>query len=289
MMASIAYLNGQFMPASEVQISPLDRGFLFGDGVYEVIPVYSGHPFQVEKHIERLNQSLQNIRMLPPLSMSEWKALFTTLIEKNGSGDQSLYCQVTRGVDTHRDHQFPKQVSPTLFVISYPKPRLSKEVQSKGIKATAVTDIRWKYCHIKTTSRLAYVLMLQEAKEAGFDEAIIVNNGFALEGATSNLFIVRHGVIITPPKSHQILSGTTRDCLLTLAEKNRIPYREAKITERELLKADEIWVTGSVRRIQPVIEFNGVTVGQGKAGPVWEKIWDLYEEDINRVSLPISH
>lgn len=287
-MTTIAYFNGSFLPLAEVRLSPLDRGFSFGDGVYEVIPVYHKKPFLLQEHIQRLNQSLEGIRLLPFHTPEEWTTILETLVEKNIAPDQWIYLQVTRGIEPMREHRFPKEIIPTIFAVSYPKTRLSKMEQSAGIKVTAVTDIRWKYCHIKTTARLPYVLMNQEAKENGFDEGIIMNTGFALEGTTSNIFIVRHGVIFTPPKSSQILSGITRDKVLSLAEKNKIPYRETKISERDLLKADEMWITSATRGIHPVIEFNGHPVNDGKAGPVWERMWDLYAEEINRLSLPLS-
>jgi len=284
-----AYLNGQFLPLDEAKISPLDRGFLFGDGVYEVIPVYNNCLFHCEAHITRLNSSLAGIRMIPPLSYPEWETILETVVEKNGKEDQWLYIQVTRGIDSIRDHQFPKHVVPTIFVVSYPKTRLTKEEQSQGICVTAITDIRWKYCHIKTTARLAYVLMYQEAKDAGFDEGIIINNGYAQEGTTSNFFMIRHGVIMTPPKTPLLLSGITRDCILSLAEKNKIPYRETKISERDLQKADELWITSSTRGVYPVINLNGHAVGNGKAGPLWERMWTLYDAEVTHFSLSVSH
>ena len=289
MISSVAYLNGHFVPLKDAHISPLDRGFLFGDGVYEVIPVYNGKPFCLEAHIDRLNQSLLGIRLPFPHTKASLQAILETLVEKNGGQDQLIYLQVTRGADTTRDHHFPNAIPPTLFAYSYPKIYPSKEEQSKGIKVITVKDMRWKNCHIKTTARIAYVLMLQQAKDQGCDEGIIMNTGYALEGTTSNVFIVRHGVMITPPQTSLILNGITRDCVLSLAEKNKMPYRETKISERELLNADEMWVTGSGRGISPVIEFNGNSVGNGKAGPIWNTIWDLYARDINKLSLPVSH
>ncbi len=285
MTSFIAYLNDRFLPLKDVHISPLDRGFLFGDGVYEVIPVYNGVPFCLEAHIERLNQSLLGIRLPFSHTQASLKLILEALIEKNGGQDQLIYLQVTRGADTKRDHQFPNAVSPTLFAYSYPKVHASKEEQSQGIKVMTIKDIRWKNCHIKTTARIAYVLMLQQAKDQGCDEGIIMNTGYALEGTTSNIFIVRHGVIITPPKTPQLLSGITRDYVLSLAEKNKMPYRKTKISERELLNADEIWVTGSGRGI----EFNGNLIGNGRAGPIWNTMWDLYARDINKLSLPVSY
>jgi D-alanine transaminase len=285
MTSPIAYFNGQFTPLKAVNISPLDRGFLFGDGAYEVIPVHNGQPFCLEAHIDRLDQSLLAIRLPSPHTIADWKNILETLVNKNGDGDQLIYLQVTRGVDKIRDHQFPNPIVPTLFAYSYPKIYASKSEQSLGIKTISVKDIRWKHCHIKTTARIAYVLLLQQAKEQGCDEGIIMNTGYALEGTTTNVFIVRHGVIMTPPKAHNLLHGITRDYILSLAEKNKMPYRETKISERELLNADEIWLTGSGRGISPVVELDANPVGNGKAGPLWDKMWDLYATDINKFSL----
>lgn len=280
----LAYLNGEYVRADAACISPLDRGFLLGDGVYEVVPAYYHTLFHFEGHIERLNQSLKGIRMEPCLNLEEWRTILNTLVEKNKDEHQWVYLQVTRGASAVRSHGFPKDTPPTIFATSYPNPLKSKEELSKGIKTLGVKDIRWKYCQIKAISRLAYVLMHQEALDAGCDEAIVFNNGFALECSVSNLFIVRHGVIMTPPKSNQLLSGITRDCILSLAEKNKIPYRETKITERDLLKADEVWITSSTRGVHPVVEFNAQPIGQGKAGPLWSRMWDLFLEEVNALS-----
>ena len=280
MESRTAYLNGAILPIDKANISALDRGFVLGDGVYEVIPVYYKKLFHLEAHIERLNLSLKGIRMEPPLTLTEWRTILETIIEKNKEEHQYIYLQVTRGVDVVRNHSFPSHNTPTVFATSFAKPMLPKAEQAKGVKIMAVTDIRWKNCHIKTIARVAYVLMYQAAVDAGFDEAIIFNNGYALECSTSNFFIIRHGVVITPPKSQQILSGITRDCIISLAEKNKIPYRQAKITERDVTKADEVWITSSTRGIHPVINYNGDPVGKGKAGPVWEKMWDLFQEEI---------
>lgn len=289
MKQPIAYVNGEYVPAENAKISPLDRGFVFGDGVYEVIPVFNGKLFHLPDHIERLNRSLQGIRMEPPHTLEEWQKLLETLVQKNESGNQWLYLQVTRGVEWVRNHELPKDVAPTVFAISYPKVWADKDVLAKGQRVTTVTDIRWKYCNIKTSARLAYVLMYQEARDNGFDEAVIINNGFALEGTSSNIFIVRHGVIITPPKSPLMLSGITREHVLALAEKNKLPYRETKITERDLFKADEIWITSSIRGILPVVQLDGELINKGVAGPLWNILWDHYAKEIAEFSLRLSN
>lgn len=285
----IAYLNGQYLPIEKAHISPLDRGFLFGDGVYEVVPVFSKQPFGLEAHIERLNNSLREIYINAPFSAEDWRAILQPLIEKNSARDQWIYIQITRGQDVIRDHQFPQEIKPTIFAVSYPKQRLTKLEAAKGLKVTITQDIRWQLCHIKTTARLAYVLMYQTAIAQGFDESLILNNDLIVEGATSNVFIVQQGCLITPPKSNQLLSGITRDRILQLAKKNNIPFEEKSISMSDLKNADEIWITSSTRTLCPVIECDGLPIGNHKAGPLWEKLWDLYAEEIDNVSLPISH
>lgn len=281
----IAYLNGQFLPRDEAKISPLDRGFVFGDGVYEVLPIFSGRPFYLDAHIDRLNESLKGIRMEPPHTHAQWHSIVKELIQKNGGGELWLYLQVTRGAEPTRNHALPNGIAPTVFAICFVNQPKTKEQLRQGIKTVTVKDIRWKYCQIKTTARLAYVLMYQQAKDQGADEGIVFNNGFALEGTSSNIFIVRHNVLNTPPKSNQILSGITRDIVLSLAEKHKIQYRETKISENDLLKADELWITSSVRGIHPAVELNGHPVGTGKPGPLWERMWDLYAEECAALSV----
>ena len=280
-MNLITYLNGQYLPAEKAMVSPLDRGLMFGDGVYEVILAYHGKLLYLDAHIDRLNLSLNAIQISPPHSHTEWKTILAELIRKNPQAEQWIYLQITRGTQLIRDQAIPLEtLTPTIFAIGYPKPLPSKEAQTKGLKAISVTDIRWKYCHIKTTSRLAYVLMYQQAKEAGADEAIIMHKGFALEGSASNLFMVKQGVIITPPKSSFLLSGITRDRILALASIHKIPYRENAISEHELSTADELWITSSTRGVIPIVECNNQPVGNGKAGPVWSNMWDYYVQDM---------
>ncbi len=288
-MNTLAFLNGQFVPLNEAKISPMDRGFLFGDSLYEVIPVYNGKPFSLNAHLDRLTQGLEEIHMSSPYSYSEWKTILQTLVDKNGGQDQCIYVQFSRGPEPIRDQRITPTTQPTIFAYSYFFPRPTKEMFSEGIKVVGLTDIRWKYSHIKTCSRMAYILMYQEARANGGEEGIIINNGFVTEGTASNIFIVRHGVLITPPKSSLLLGGITRALILSLAEKHHIPYRETKISERDCLKADEIWITSSTRLIRPVTQFNDTLINNGQSGPMWEKIWELYAEETNKLSLPISH
>lgn len=274
--SSIAYLNGEYLPLAEAKLSPLDRGFTFGDGVYEVMSILKGHIFRMKHHLKRLNQSLKAIGIDPPYTDTEWQHILQRLVTENQSDNAWIYLQMSRGTQSIRDLRFSTDLKPTIFISCLPKPIPSKAEVAQGLKAIAVTDNRWKWCQIKTTSRLAYVMMNQEAVEAGADEAIILHRGTVLEGIASNVFLVRHGIIITPPKSNQILHGITRDVLLELAEKNNLPYRENKISEQELRKADELWISSATRGVHPVVSLNGQPIHQGKAGPLWEKMFDLY-------------
>lgn len=272
-MADMVYLNGEYLPLADAKISVLDRGFLFGDGVYEVIPAYSGHPFRLEDHIARLNHSLEGIRLPLNYSADEWLAIFTPLIEDGK--DQSIYLQITRGCAPKRDHGFPEQVSPTVFVMcSEIKPFPEKVT---GIKAVTLDDIRWQLCNIKAITLLPNILLRQEALDRGCAEAILVRNGYVLEGAASNVFVVIDGELITPPKTHEILPGITRDVILELAEANHIPCREDIIALEALQSASEIWVASSTREILPVVELDGEPVNDAKPGPVWRHMDQLLQ------------
>ena len=273
----IVYLNGGFLPAAEARISVLDRGFLFGDGVYEVIPVYGGRPFRMEHHLGRLDQSLQGIRLANPLDHERWSAILTELVARNGGGDKSLYLQVTRGVAPGRDHAFPREVQPTVFAMTSPLTQPDASVRD-GIKAVTITDIRWQHCNIKAITLLPNVLMRQQAIDAGAAEAILIRDGEATEGAASNLFIVKDGVVCTPPHSNLVLPGITRDLVVELCQAHGIPCSERAVAEDELRHADEVWITSSTKEVVPVIRLDGIAVGNGQPGPVWQRVAALYSE-----------
>ena len=262
------YLNGQYLPLADAKVSVLDRGFLFGDGVYEVIPAYNGQLFRLAAHVERLYNSLAGIRLPLDYSVEDWQAIFQPFLETGK--DQSIYLQVTRGVAEKRDHAFPAQITPTIFVMCTDiTPFAGKYI---GIKSVTVDDTRWQLCHIKAITLLANILLRQEAVDQGCAEAILVKNGYVIEGAASNLFAVIDGVLITPPKSNEILPGITRDVILELAEANNIPYREDIIALEALQTASEIWVASSTREILPVVELDGKPVADGKPGVVWQQM-----------------
>jgi D-alanine transaminase len=270
--ASIVYLNGQFLPLNQAKVSVMDRGFLFGDGVYEVIPVYGGRPLRLDEHMQRLTNSLAGIRMQPPLSNAEWSGVFSRLIQ--GLEDQSIYLQVTRGVAPKRDHAIPPDIEPTVFAMCTPIAPLPVD----GIRTITVDDIRWDWCHIKAITLLSNVLLRQEAIDRGCTEAILVRDGYAIEGAASNLFVLVDGVLVTPPKSNELLPGITRDLVLELAVQHGIPAQERRIALDELMSAPEIWMTSSTREIMPVIELDGAPVGSGLPGPVWQRMQALYQD-----------
>jgi D-alanine transaminase len=281
---SVAYLNGEFLPTEKACVPVMDRGFLFGDGVYEVIPVYGGRLFRLDHHLQRLAGSLDAIRLGNPLDNAGWRNLLEQLVDRNGGGDRSVYLQVTRGAAPTRDHAFPADVPPTVFVMSSPM-SAGRDIDSDpGIHAVTLDDIRWDFCNVKAITLLPNVLLRQQAIDAGAAEAILIRDGFATEGAASNLFIVRQGLLVTPPKSPLLLPGITRDLILELAANHGIPYREADITQAELNSADEIWLTSSTREISPVTRLDDRSVGDGKPGPLWQRMIRIYQAYKDTVS-----
>lgn len=276
----VVYLNGRFLPLEQATVPVLDRGFIFGDGVYEVIPAYGGKLFRLEEHLARLDHSLDGVRIRNPLSHLEWAEMLNQLIQKNAAADnpdQYIYLQVTRGV-AKRDHAFPPGVTPTVLAMSNPLAPVPTSFTTQGITAVTLPDIRWKYCHIKAIALLPNILLRQEAVERGATEAILIRDGNVTEGAASNLFIVKHGTLITPPKGPLLLPGITRDLILELADAAGIPCREAAISEAELRAADEIWLTSSTKEIMPVTTLDATAVSDGKPGPQWQRMTLLYQD-----------
>ncbi len=265
----------------EACVSVMDRGFLFGDGVYEVIPAYGGKLFRLSHHLQRLQNSLDGIRLSNPLSTSAWRKILNQVLEHNReqagiSNDQSVYLQVTRGSAAKRDHSFPDRITPTVFVFSIPIAEPDPVVTTQGIAAITLDDIRWQYCDIKAITLLPNVLLRQQAADRNAAEALLVRNGLVIEGSASNVFVVRDGAILTPPKGEQMLPGITRDLVLELAEQHALPCHETDISEDTLRQAEEIWVTSSTREIVPVTSLDGQAVGDGLPGPVWKSMIELY-------------
>jgi D-alanine transaminase len=272
-----AYLNGSFLPLEDARVPVMDRGFLFGDGVYEVIPVYGGRLFRLAQHLQRLQNSLDGVRIGNPLSPDAWRELLEELVSRNSGSNQAVYLQVTRGVAAKRDHAFPADVRPTVFAMSNPLPEPRDIAGEPGIHAITLPDIRWQHCNIKAITLLPNVMLRQQAVEADTAEAILIKDGYATEGAASNIFIVRNGILVTPPKGPTLLPGITRDLIIELAAANAIPYREADISEAELHAAGEIWLTSSTREISPVVRLDDAAVGNGRPGPVWRHMIALFQ------------
>lgn len=273
MTNNTVFLNGQYLPLSQANVSVLDRGFLFGDGVYEVIPVYCGRPFHLDAHLQRLEDSLAGIRLANPYTRQHWQGLFAPLLD--ASKDQYIYLHITRGAAPKRDHGFPEEVAPTVFIMCcdiVPFAGLNS-----GIKAVTGDDSRWQFCNIKAIALLANLLHRQSALDVGCTEAILLKDGYVSEGAASNVFAVIDGVLVTPPKDNKILAGITREVIIDLAHKNGIACAEASISEAQLRAASEIWVTSSTREILAVVELDAQAVGTGEVGAVWQRMHTLFQ------------
>lgn len=275
---STAYLNGEFLPLENARISPLDRGFLFGDGVYEVIPVYAGQPFRLPQHLQRLHNSLTSIRLNNPHNHAGWAALCQQLLAENhATGDHVIYLQISRGAPAKRDHSFPADIPPTIFATCSPLAPVPSAIQTHGVKAITLADNRWQWNHIKATALLANVLLKDQANAQDANEAILLNNGYLTEGASSNVFIVNNGIIRVPPNADNILPGVTRELVIELAHSLNLPLQETAISTQELQQADEIWLTSSTREIYPVTTLDQAPVGNGQPGPVWQQCFTAYQ------------
>lgn len=272
------YLNGAFVAPENAMVSVLDRGFLFGDGVYEVIPAYAGRPLRALEHLQRLANSLREIGLEPPLAAAEWLGVFQRLLAAEPEADQALYLQVTRGPAAIRDHRFPASPVPTILAMAKPIKARDPALREQGVAAVIRDDIRWLRCDIKSTALIAAVLLRQSAEEAGAEEAILVRDGLALEGSTSNLFMVRDERLITPPKGSLLLAGITRELVLELAVLAEIAIEERNIALEELRRADEIWISSSTRELMPVTQLDGSPVGDGRPGPWWQRLDALYQD-----------
>ncbi len=270
------YLNGDFMPIEEARIPVLDRGFIFGDGVYEVIPVYSRRPFRLAEHLRRLQHSLDGIRITNPHTDAEWGELLEQLIAGNEGDDQYLYLHITRGV-AKRDHAFPKGVAPTVFIMSNPLLTPPKELLATGVAAITASDNRWLRCDIKAISLLPNVLLRQMAVDVGAVETVLLRDGFMTEGAASNIFVVKDGTLLAPPKNHLMLPGITYDVILELAAAHDIPCEVREISEYEVRTAQELLLTSSTKEIMPITRLDGKPVGDGSPGRMFAQLYQLYQ------------
>ena len=271
------YLNGDFLPLSAARVSPLDRAFLFGDAVYEVIPVYAGRPFRLRHHLDRLARSLAAIRMAPPLPHEGWLRILRELIERNGGGDQYLYLQVSRGAATDRSHAWPEGLRPTLFAYTSTLEPVSPQVLAQGVTAITAPDTRWARRDIKSTALLANVLLKKLSSDAGAFETILIEDGSLTEGSSTTVHVVSGGMIHTPPNSQAILPGTTRDVVLELAAALGIPHVDAAVSEQALRTADEVWLALSTRGLLPVTRLDGVRIGEGRPGPLFGRVHAAFD------------
>ncbi|MBU0455183.1 MAG: aminotransferase class IV [Pseudomonadota bacterium] len=281
---NIVYLNGHYLTTEKAKVSVLDRGFLFSDGIYEVISVYNGKPFLAHKHIDRLNHSAQAIGLLQPFSQAQWLRIFSKLLKLNQikTENKSLYLQMTRGVDSTRSLALPKShLKPTVFVMLKELIQPDYSNLSKGFKVITREDIRWKLCHIKTTALLPNILMQQEALNEGANEVLLIRDKKIIEGASSNVFIAKSNVIYTPPLSSSLLGGTTRALVIELAQKNKLSLQEKQLTLTRLLNADEVWITSSSRDVMPISFVNDQKIANGKPGPLWKKMHSLFQTHKN--------
>jgi D-alanine transaminase len=277
MTTQIAHFNGLLLPLDRISISPLDRGFIFGDGVYEVIPVYEGTMLRGREHFERLQRSMDEIRLTNPHTVDEWMAITQELL-KHHPGNQSVYIQVTRGVPPKRDHVLPKGLQPTVFMMCYPLASPSKEAIENGVACITTRDFRWEKCNIKSTSLLGNVLARQLSADVGAVETIMLRDGFLTEASASNVFVVKNGVVAAPPRDNLILLGITYDLLTQLAAEGSVKLEVRQVPESELRSADEVWLTSSTKEVLAVTTLDGKPVGSGKPGAIFKRMHALFQE-----------
>ena len=270
------YLNGQFLPLEEAKVSVLDRGFIYGDGVYELVPVYGRRPYRLRQHLARLQRSLDGIRLANPHTDAEWEAIIAGLIGRMAFADQGVYLQVTRGA-AKRDHAFPAGVAPTVFMMSNPLALPSREQIERGVAVVTAADERWLHCDLKTISLLGNVLARQLAVDAGATETVLFRNGYLTEASASNVLLVRDGVIVAPPKDNQILPGITYDVAFELAREAGLPIQVRPVPKEEALAADEMWLSSSTKEVLAVTSVDGRPFGGGKPGPVFRKVHALFQ------------
>jgi D-alanine transaminase len=271
------FLNGKLVPLEQANVSVLDRGFIFGDGVYELVPVYSRVPFRLDEHLTRLERSLGEAKIRNPYSRAQWRSHVYQLVDAQAFDDQGVYFQVTRGV-AKRDHAFPKSLEPTVFMMSNPLLSPPQAQVEKGGAAVSATDNRWLRCDIKSISLIGNCLLRQMSAEAGAVETILFRDGKLTEASASNVFIVKRGVIHSPPKSNLILPGITYDVVTELAQASNLPIEFREVSEAEVRAADEIWVTSSSKEVLAIVELDGKRVGDGRPGPLFRRMHQLYQE-----------
>ena len=277
------FLNGEWMPIEDAKVSVLDRGFIYGDGVYEYVPVINGKPYRLEGHLTRLDNSCKEIGLKNPYSHAEWAALVKLIVEKNGSHDQGVYWQITRGV-AKRDHSFPVGVEPTVFMMSNPLPKLTQEQIDNGVPCYTFPDTRWHRCHIKSISLLGNVLAKQHASEQGGTEVVMLRDGFLTEASASNVFCVFGDPLVSAPKDNHILGGVTLDGVFDLAKKAGMKIEVRPVTEAEMWAADEMWLSSSSKGVLAITTLDDKPIGnsehKGKPGPMFKRMFALVQADL---------
>lgn len=279
---SIVYVNGEHVRLGDAKISVLDRGFIFGDGIYEVVPAYNGKPFRMQEHLARLRRSLGAIRIETGKSTADWEALVHDMLKRSGLGDCMVYLQVTRGV-AKRDHGFPQDCEPTVFCMVSPFKRPDAHKREDGLSVVSMPDSRWLHCEIKSVSLLGNVLAKQYAVDAGVDEVVQFRDGHLSEGSSCNIWVVKDGVLLAPVRDHYILEGIRYAFLEQLAAKAGVKFQSRVITKQEVEEADELMLSSATKEVLPITRYEGKPVGTGKPGPVYAKLRAGYDEAIARL------
>ncbi|HEY2979097.1 MAG TPA: D-amino acid aminotransferase [Burkholderiaceae bacterium] len=278
---TLCYLNGEYLRLCDARVSVLDRGFLFGDGVYEVLPVYGRRVFRFDDHMARLDRSLGKMRMSNPLSSGEWLERARRLIAAQPAADQLVYLQVTRGVSAPRDHVMPADITPTMFMMTSAMKPPTPEQRHHGVACVSARDFRWERCDIKSTSLLGHVLARQMSADHGAVETILIRDGFLTEASSSNVWIVHEGALLGPPKSELLLEGIRVELLRELCEEEGIAYNLRPIAEADVFAADEILLSSATKEVLPVTTLDGEPVGhgalRGKPGPVYGRLYEAYQ------------
>ncbi|MDQ0037115.1 D-alanine transaminase [Variovorax boronicumulans] len=275
--ATLCYLDGEYTALRDAKISVLDRGFIFGDGIYEVVPVYGGQPFCFEEHMARLDRSLAELQIANPLSLAQWRDIVMRLIAPGGKAPQAVYFQITRGV-APRDHAMVKGLTPTVFVMVNPLPPVSDAVRAKGVACVTADDFRWQKAHIKSTSLLGAVLSRQISVEAGAADTIMFRGEWLSEASSSNVWIVKDGVLIGPPKDNLVLTGIRYGLLERLCQQGGIPFALRRVSRDEVFGADELILSSASKEVLPVVTLDGKTIGNGHPGPIYKSLYAAYQQ-----------
>ncbi|MFH0134582.1 D-amino acid aminotransferase [Variovorax sp. VaC1] len=275
--ATLCYLDGKYTALRDAKISVLDRGFIFGDGVYEVVPVYGGQPFCFEEHMARLDRSLAELQITNPLSLEQWREIAMRLTAPGGDAPQSVYFQITRGV-APRDHSMVRGLRPTVFVMVNPLPPISDAVRAKGVACVTADDFRWQKAHIKSTSLLGAVLARQISVEAGATETIMFRDEWLSEASSSNVWIVKDGILIGPPKDNLVLTGIRYGLLERLCQEHGIPFTLRRVSREEVFAADELLISSATKEVLPVVTLDGKAIGNGHPGPIYDSLYAAYQQ-----------